>query len=180
MELRQSLAWCKNILLFSAGRPVSNHAPLAFARHFVLPAVNQPGWLDELSNLVAAERITHIFPAHDEALLALAENAAQLKAKVVTSPLETCRITRSKTATLRHLSGVIPVPQIFPTAAAVKTWPVFLKPDYHWRFAIICALHRAWLGGLFTRGHGGIPAAFWRILVRQFKVGSSWPAAPYA
>lgn len=129
MELRQSLAWCKNILLFSAGSPVSNHAPLVFARHFVLPAVNQSGWLAELSNLVAAEQITHIFPAHDEALLTLAENAAQLKAKVVTSPLETCRVTRSKTATLRRLSGVIPVPQIFSTAAAVKTWPVFLKPD---------------------------------------------------
>lgn len=42
MELRQSLAWCKEVMLFSAGSPVSNHAPFAFARHFLLPAVSQP------------------------------------------------------------------------------------------------------------------------------------------
>jgi predicted ATP-grasp superfamily ATP-dependent carboligase len=78
---------------------------------------------------VDANQITHIFPAHDEVLLALAENVTKLTAKVVTSPLETCRITRSKTATLRKLSGVVPVPELFPLAATVKSWPVFLKPD---------------------------------------------------
>ncbi len=129
MELRQSLAWCKDILLFSAGSRVSNHAPFAFARHFIIPAVTEPNWLDELAAVVEANQITHIFPAHDEALLALSENAGRLKAKVVTSPLETCRLTRSKTATLRKLSGMVPTPELFQTAGAVTTWPVFLKPD---------------------------------------------------
>lgn len=129
MELRQSLAWCKEVTLFSAGSPVSNHAPYVFARHHILPAVSQPQWLDELSDLVVANQITHIFPAHDDALLALSENAATLKAKVITSPLETCRLTRLKTATLRRLSGVVPTPELFQDEKAVTSWPVFLKPD---------------------------------------------------
>lgn len=129
LELRQALAWCKEVELFSAGSPVSNHAPFVFARHFDLPAVDEPRWLDELSALVEAQQITHIFPAHDDALIALSENAIGLKARVITSPLETCRLTRSKTATLRRLSGVVPTPELFDTAEAVTTWPVFLKPD---------------------------------------------------
>src|SRR5580765_5427643 len=83
MELRQSLAWCKEVLLFSAGSQVSNHAQFVFARHFIIPSVGHPGWLKELSALMEANQITHIFPAHDDALLALAENAGRLKAKVV-------------------------------------------------------------------------------------------------
>jgi predicted ATP-grasp superfamily ATP-dependent carboligase len=129
MELRQALAWCKEVMLFSAGSPVSNHAPFVFARHFMLPAVSQPLWLEELSALVEANQITHIFPAHDETLLSLAENASMIKAKIVTSSLETCRLTRSKTATLRRLAGAVPTPELFQDAGAVKTWPVFLKPD---------------------------------------------------
>jgi hypothetical protein len=129
MELRQSLAWCKQVMLFSAGSAVSNHAPFAFARHFVIPEVGQPRWFDELSAVIEKNQITHIFPAHDDVLLALSENAANLKAKVITSPFETCRLTRSKSATLRRLAGELPTPELFATAEAVKTWPVFMKPD---------------------------------------------------
>lgn len=129
MELRQSLAWCKEVTLFSAGSQVSNHAPFVFANFFAISSVGQPGWLDELSAVVEENQITHIFPAHDDALLALSENTARIKAKVITSPLETCRLTRSKTATLRRLSGIVPAPELFPDVRAVKSWPVFVKPD---------------------------------------------------
>src|SRR5437762_9933126 len=104
LEIRQALAWCKEVELFSAGAPVSNHAPFVFLRHFEIPMVGAPGWLEGLQEIILAQRITHIFPAHDDALLALAEHAAQVHAKVVTSPIETCRITRSKSETIRKLA----------------------------------------------------------------------------
>ena len=129
MELRQSLAWCKEVELFSAGSRCSNHAPFVFARHFQIPAVGRPGWREKLESVISKHRITHIFPAHDDVLLTLSEIAPGLKAKVVASPLETCRLTRSKTATLRRLSGIVPVPEFYGNAGAVKAWPVFLKPD---------------------------------------------------
>jgi carbamoyl-phosphate synthase large subunit len=129
LEIREALVWCKEVELFSAGASVSNHAPFVFAHHFIVPAVTQPGWQTELQRVIAREGITHIFPAHDDALLALAENAANFTAKVVTSPLETCRIARSKSATLRHLETIVPTPRLYRMASEILHYPVFLKPD---------------------------------------------------
>lgn len=129
MEIREALAWCKEAELFSAGAAVSNHAPLVFGRHFIVPSVNETGWESALQTVIAEKCITHIFPAHDETLLALAENAALFSARLVTSPLGTCRLTRSKSATLRRLRGLVPTPEIFPDANAVTSFPVFVKPD---------------------------------------------------
>ncbi len=91
--------------------------------------VGETDWLRRLKELVAEHRITHIFPAHDDVLLAMAESAEKLNAKVVTSPLETCRITRSKTATVQALQDVLPTPRLFASIEAVAEFPVFLKPD---------------------------------------------------
>lgn len=129
MELRESLAWCKEVELFSAANATSHHAPFVFASHFVVPSVEQPGWLPALQRVVRENAITHIFPAHDDALLALAEYAGALDAKVVTSPLATCRIARSKAVTLEHFAGVVPVPHRYRDSAEVTHWPVFVKPD---------------------------------------------------
>src|SRR5690348_15982699 len=96
MELFRALAWCKEVEIFSAGSDVSNHAPFVFARHFLVPSVEEAGWIEALSEVVSKNEITHIFPAHDDALLALAENANRFVAKLVTSPQRTCKITRSK------------------------------------------------------------------------------------
>lgn len=129
LEIRQALVWCKEVELYSASAPVSNHASFVFARHFVVPMVEQAGWLEALREVISRNRITHVFPAHDDALLALAENASQLGAKLVTSPVETCRITRSKVATARALDGILPMPKLFTTIEEVAEFPVFLKPD---------------------------------------------------
>lgn len=129
LELRQALAWCKEVELFSAGAPVSSHAPYVFASHDSLPLVGEPGWCERLVELLRAKKITHIFPAHDDALLSLKEHEAQLPAKVVSAPLETCRLARSKAATLARLANIVPVPQIFATPGEVNIFPVFLKPD---------------------------------------------------
>jgi len=129
LELRQALAWCKEVELYSASTSVSNHAPFVFAKHFYLPMAMETGWLETLQQIIQRESITHIFPAHDDVLLALAENADKVNAKVVTSPLETCQITRSKQSTLHRLQAVVPTPRIFSGPAVVDSFPVFLKPD---------------------------------------------------
>jgi carbamoyl-phosphate synthase large subunit len=129
LELRQALAWCKEVELYSASASVSNHAPFVFAKHLYLPMVMETGWLETLQQIIERESITHIFPAHDDALLALAENADNVNAKVVTSPFETCQITRSKQSTIQRLETVVPTPRIFSSPAVVDSFPVFLKPD---------------------------------------------------
>ncbi len=129
LELRQALAWNKDVELFSGGAAVSNHAPYVFARHLVVPSVHEEGWIGALAKVVEENRITHIFPAHDDVTVALAENAGQIPAKIVTSPLETCRLTRSKSATLRLFAGAVPVPRLYASPEDVAEFPVFVKPD---------------------------------------------------
>lgn len=129
LELRQALIWCKEVELFSAGAAVSNHAPFVFARHSVVPPVHQAGWIEALNQVTETRGITHIFPAHDEVIVAHAENLGRLRARVVTSPAETCRLTRSKAQTLQLLHGAVPVPRRFATADEVEDFPVFVKPD---------------------------------------------------
>lgn len=129
MEVAGALGRLREIELFSAGSDVSNHAPFVFARHHVLPPIDDPNWLDDLNDVVTRNGIDYVFPAYDDVLLALAENADNLAARLVASPLETCRIARSKSRSYEALSDVIPVPTVYPDLDAIADYPVFTKPD---------------------------------------------------
>src|SRR5262249_8780639 len=97
LEINRALSQSKEVRLFSAGISSSNHAPHVFARHVVLPSVHTPGWLEALNQLIAQHDIDYVMPAHDDALVALAQNAERIGARVVSSPVHTCVVTRSKT-----------------------------------------------------------------------------------
>jgi hypothetical protein len=129
LEIRQSLGACKDVLLVGAGAAVSNHAPFALQRLETVPFVTDPSWLDAMRAGVERHRITHIFPAHDDAVVALAEHEQEIGATVVGSDVATCRVTRSKRATMGRLAGIVPTPVVFSSAGEVETFPVFVKPD---------------------------------------------------
>jgi len=129
LEIAQSLFAVKNIRLIAASSTPSNHAPYVFAEHYLLPSVFESNWREALVDLVRSKDITHIFPAHDDVLIALSENQSRIPAVVVTSPVETCRITRSKSLTYRFLQNDVPVPSMMDTAEDVRHFPVFIKPD---------------------------------------------------
>lgn len=129
LEIRQALGACKDVRLFGAGAAVSNHGPFAFAEYDAVPLVGDSGWLDALRRVVDRHRITHVFPAHDDAVVALAEHEGAIGAILVGSCLETCRIARSKRSTLQRLAGIVPTPRLFERAEDVRDYPVFVKPD---------------------------------------------------
>jgi hypothetical protein len=129
LEICHALGWCKEVRLHSAGSACSNHGPFAFSRHQLLPSISEPDWLDQLVAYVEREGISHIIPAHDDIVLALAEKARHIPAKVVTSPLRTCRIARYKSLTYRHLRDVVLVPRVYGSQGEVDQFPVFVKPD---------------------------------------------------
>lgn len=106
-----------------------NHAPLVFHNHYIIPSIHEHGWIDALNSLTDEVSIDYIFPAYDDIIEALAENAQVIKAKVVSSPLETCLLTRSKSKTYELLRNSIPVPVTYDKMEAVDKFPIFLKPD---------------------------------------------------
>ena len=129
LEIWAALRDCKDVRLCSASMDVSNHAPFAFARHFTLPSIREPQWVDRLNDIIGRESIDYIFPAYDDIIVALAENADRIRCKLVSSPLQTCRITRSKSETYNHLRDLVAVPRVYPILAEVDQYPVFVKPD---------------------------------------------------
>lgn len=151
LELRQALGWSKEIELFSAGSAVSNHAPFVFAKHFVVPSVHEPNWVSELDRVCFENGVTHIFPAHDDVIAALADNLDRLNAKVVSSPPITCRVARSKALTYQRLDGIVPVPRWFRSPEQVAEFPVFVKPDRgQGSFNAVCARDEGHLRQLLT------------------------------
>ncbi len=129
LEIHKALCQCKNVRLHSAGLDISNHAPYVFARHFVIPSIYDPNWVDHLNRVIIEQGIDYVYPAYDDVMVALAENANRIKTRIVCSPLETCLITRSKSKTYSLFRSVIPVPTLYPDLEAIDQYPVFVKPD---------------------------------------------------
>ena len=129
LEVRAALAHRRDIELFSAGVDGPGHARFAFRTHDVVPDVREGGWIEPLNRVISSRGIDLVIPAHDDAVLALAENADAIDALVVGSPVETCRVARSKRATYRALSGVVPVPRVHDDPGRIDAFPVFAKPD---------------------------------------------------
>lgn len=129
LEIYQALRVCKEVTLYSAGQQVSNHAPYVFSRHYVAPSVHDADWIGCLNRIIVEQEIDYVFPAHDDTVLALAENTSLIKARVVSSPLRTCAVSRSKSSTYRLFDELLPVPQAFSHPTEVNAFPVFVKPD---------------------------------------------------
>jgi hypothetical protein len=129
LEIHRALRFCKEITLFSAGMDIPNHAPFVFKRHYVLPSIHEPMWIEELNHVCDRHRIDFIYPAYDDVIVALAKNSDQILTRVVSSPLQTCLITRSKSSTYHLFQGILPVPTVYEEPHSVCEFPVFVKPD---------------------------------------------------
>ena len=124
LEIQRAPCECKDVRLHSAGLGASNHAPHVFAWHFVIPSVYEPGWIASLSKIIIEQGVDHVFPAYDDVLVPLVQNAERIEVRIVSSPMETCLITRSKSQTNRLLAGVLPVPKHYDKPKAVDRYPV--------------------------------------------------------
>jgi carbamoyl-phosphate synthase large subunit len=129
LEVCRALSECKEVRLMSAGSPGSGHASYAYAEHFEIPAITEPGWLEALNEVIARHSVDYVIPTHEDVILALARARSEIAAHVVSSPLETCEICRSKTATYRHLRDVVRTPEVIDPADPGLHFPVFVKPD---------------------------------------------------
>lgn len=129
LEIYKSLRNIKNIKLFSAGSNVSNPAPFYFKNHEVIPSIFEKDWIKSLNNTIEKNKIDYIFPAYDDIIVELAKNKHKINTNIISSPLETCLITRSKLKTYKFLERYIPVPNLFKNPSEIEKFPVFLKLD---------------------------------------------------
>lgn len=129
LEIWDSLKDVKDINLYSAGSNVSNHAPYVFKNHSIIPDINTKNWIEILNQVIEKYAIDYIFPAYDDIIVALAFNSDKINAEIISSPLFTCLLTRSKSETYKKFEGLIPVPKVFNDIESITSFPVFVKPD---------------------------------------------------
>jgi len=129
LEINAALRDCKEVELYSAGAAESNHASFVFKNHDVVRSVTHKGWIEELNRVIIDRKIDFVFPAHDDVVLALSRERENINVPILSSPLETCEIARSKRATYRHLASHIATPIVYQDPQQVPGYPVFVKPD---------------------------------------------------
>ncbi|WP_082492978.1 ATP-grasp domain-containing protein [Acidovorax sp. Leaf160] len=129
LEMFAALKGCRNMRLFAAGEDISNHARHLYPEYHVLPHVSHPTFAPAMADLCRRLGISHILPAHDDALTALTTLRERLPAMVVAPSAETCATTRSKRATYLKLAGAVRTPRVFGDLDAIDHFPVFVKPD---------------------------------------------------
>jgi len=93
-----------------------------------LPYIDDSNFLTVLNEIIEQYQIDFIIPAHDSAVLLMAENQSAINAKIITSPIETCQICRSKKMTYELFQHKMLVPKMYPISSDME-YPVFLKPD---------------------------------------------------
>jgi len=128
LEVNRALADSTHFTLFGANS-VDDHAKFVYRNYITgLPFIDTPDFINEINRVVEQYKIDFIIPAHDSAVLKMSENQYMIKATVVTSCAETCRICRSKGKTYELFRELILTPQVYALTETMS-FPVFLKPD---------------------------------------------------
>lgn len=127
-EIHAALKNEKWINLIGAAMSGRSHAHFLFEKVFQVDHVVEPTWLAQLVDICLRERVQFIIPGHDDTTVALARHAEEIPATIVTSSLETCEISRSKSKTYETLCDIVRTPRIYPPDG-VHEFPVFAKPD---------------------------------------------------
>ncbi len=128
LEVNRALADSMHFTLFGANS-IDDHGKFVYKNYAGgLPFIDSPAFIEELNKVVERYNIDFIVPAHDSAVVNMAENQDIIKATVITSCKETCRICRSKGKTYELFEKLIPTPKVYSKTEKMS-FPIFLKPD---------------------------------------------------
>lgn len=129
LEIWRSLRDCKEVRLFAASGPGGNHSSFVYNTVAQIPLVNNPSWVDALSEVIRLHEIDFLFPANDLVIDALNGARAAFACGVILPSPRAVALARSKTATLACVSERVPTPAVYAEPSAIPSYPVFVKPD---------------------------------------------------
>src|SRR5581483_1153568 len=101
LELYRSLSYSTHFKVIG-GSSVDDHGKFVYENYIGgLPFVDDPNFIKILNEVIDANDIQFVYPAHDSVVLKLAQAKAKglLHCAVITAPIETCEIARSKLRT---------------------------------------------------------------------------------
>jgi predicted ATP-grasp superfamily ATP-dependent carboligase len=128
LEVNRALAYSTHFTLFG-GSSTDDHGKFVYKNYIGgIPFVDEPNFIDEIIRIVELYEIDFIVPANDYVILKLAEYQSVIKAAIISSCVETCRVCRSKEITYKIFEKLIPTPKVYEIKEQMN-FPIFLKPD---------------------------------------------------
>ena len=128
-EILNALKYSKFVNIIG-GTSVSCHAEFVFEKLISnMPNIDDENFIDVLNEIIVENNIDYIYPAHDSVIMKLTEFQKQIKAQIVTSPLKTVDICRSKVKTYEYFSGEAFLPKVYEDVKDIDCYPVFIKPS---------------------------------------------------
>ncbi len=129
LEIHQALKWSKHIRLYGASS-IQDHGKCMYKNYIGgLPRVEEKTFIQCIRNIIKKYDIDYLFPAHDSAVVKLAQEQKRLGCEVIGSSAETCCLCRSKGKTYERFRSMVLTPRIYQKGSSDIPFPVFLKPD---------------------------------------------------
>ena len=129
LEIFNSLKYEKNIKLFG-GSSIPCHAEFVFKNYICdFPFISDSNFIEFFNKAIDEYNIDFVYPAYDDVCLYLTKQQDLINAKIITSPLETVEICRSKNKTYEYLKNESYIPKYYLNKDKVKDFPVFIKPN---------------------------------------------------
>ena len=128
LEISRALAQSKHFKIIGANS-IDDHGKYVYEHYITnVPFIEEENFIQEINKIIKEYSIDYIIPAHDSAILKFSKNSLLVNAPIITSPLKTCQITRSKKETYDFFKNIIATPKVYKKNVGL-TFPVFLKPD---------------------------------------------------
>jgi len=128
-EIHSALKYSKFVEIYG-GTSVPCHAEFVFKNCIEdFPDIHDDTFISFLNAIVDKYDIDYIYPAHDSVVMKLTQFQNLIHAPVVTSPIETVDICRSKLKTYEFFEGEAFIPKTYATINDVVEYPVFIKPS---------------------------------------------------
>lgn len=128
IEVYNSLKNTKNIKLFGLNSSSKSKGYYLYENFNEFVSYNDPNFLTDLKNFIKLNNINIVIPADDNLVINFKKLERELNVCVITSPIETSMVARSKKNTYNVLENVISVPKIYQTNDNID-YPVYIKPD---------------------------------------------------
>lgn len=129
LEIYNSLKYSTHFELYGFSS-IDDHSKFVYKNYESnLPNYDEDGFLNSINKIIMKYKIDFLFPAHDDVQLFLAEHSQVLHTKLLSSPVDTLRICRSKRKTYNYFSLFNFVPNYYSSYSYITNFPVFAKPD---------------------------------------------------
>jgi len=128
MEIYNSLKNVKNFFLFGLNADEKSKGYYLYNNYESFVHYSHPDFEKKIIDYIEKNNIKIIIPADDNSVIYFKKLEEKINILVITSPLETNIIARSKTKTYNKLKDVITVPKIYNFNDDIN-YPVYIKPD---------------------------------------------------